>query len=224
MCMCIHSMSMYNQVWQQSRYLSHANIDPFFSPMDFLVAPRHRWIYVAIFSIMALSAFEVFQNLSQVNSIDNLYLNLFLKLCKWLITFNCVCILYKYIYMHNLWIPLSLSPSPAFPPGLPLPPPLSRSLFCPPSPSFSLPPSLPSLSTLPLSLHLLCLPFYQWSCRWLLSYSYHCCISHCLLVLMLLSHWLVVSWDSPTLSSGKFHQHRFFCPSFCYMLTHCKLM
>ena len=52
------------------------------SPMDFLIAPRHRWIYVAIFSVMAVSAFQIFQRLNNFNVSANLYLNLFLKMCK----------------------------------------------------------------------------------------------------------------------------------------------
>ena len=53
------------------------------SPMDFLIAPKHRWIYVAIFSVMAVSTFVTFSFFnSRDTSSQNIYFNLFLKLRK----------------------------------------------------------------------------------------------------------------------------------------------
>ena len=137
------------------------------SPMDFLIAPRHRWIYVAVFSVMAISAFEIFQNLNNLKVSSNLYLNLFLNLCK----FSSQVVFVLCFYLSSpppLHLPLSLSPSPSL------------------SPSTS--PSL--LQSFGLFLR---------------SFSYHCCFFHCLVVLMLLSLYWVMSWDSSTLFSGKLH-------------------
>ena len=61
--------------------------------MDFLIAPQHRWIYVAIFSVMAVSGFQIFQNLNNVNVSANLYLNLFLKMCKFPKFNSILCLL-----------------------------------------------------------------------------------------------------------------------------------
>lgn len=46
--------------------------------MDFLISPHHRWIYVAIFGVMAVNLFWLF-NLVDV---DNVFLWLFLNLSK----------------------------------------------------------------------------------------------------------------------------------------------
>ena len=88
------------------------------SPMDFLIAPRHRWIYVAIFSVMAISAFEIFQNLNNLKVSSNLYLNLFLNLCK----FNS-----QVVFVLCFYLSVSLSPLP--PPSISLSLSLYFSLF-----------------------------------------------------------------------------------------------
>ena len=49
-------------------------------PMDFLITPRHRWIYVAIFGVMAVNLFNVLFYV-RVNS-DNVFLWLLLNLSK----------------------------------------------------------------------------------------------------------------------------------------------
>ena len=49
--------------------------------MDFLIAPRHRWIYVAIFGVMGVNLFYVLISLFPVNS-DDVFLWLFLNLSK----------------------------------------------------------------------------------------------------------------------------------------------
>ena len=49
--------------------------------MDFLITPRHRWIYVAVFGVMGVNLFYVFISLFPVNS-DNVFLWLLLNLSK----------------------------------------------------------------------------------------------------------------------------------------------
>ena len=50
-------------------------------PMDFLITPRHRWIYVAIFGVMGVNLFYVFISLFPVDS-DDVFLWLLLNLSK----------------------------------------------------------------------------------------------------------------------------------------------
>ena len=49
--------------------------------MDFLITPRHRWIYVAVFGVMGVNLFYVFTSLFPAN-VDNVFLWLFLNLSK----------------------------------------------------------------------------------------------------------------------------------------------
>ena len=49
--------------------------------MDFLITPRHRWIYVAILGVMAVTLFTLFSNVS-VN-VENIYVGLFLTVGKY---------------------------------------------------------------------------------------------------------------------------------------------
>ena len=46
--------------------------------MDFLITPRHRWIYVAVLGVMVVNLVNIYPNLN----IDNIYLWLFLNLSK----------------------------------------------------------------------------------------------------------------------------------------------
>ena len=48
--------------------------------MDFLITPHHRWIYVAIFGVMAVNLFGLFGQVF-VN-VDDVFLWLFLTLSK----------------------------------------------------------------------------------------------------------------------------------------------
>ena len=48
------------------------------SPMDFLITPYHRWIYVAIFGVMAFNLFSVYLEVKA----DNIFLWLFFNLSK----------------------------------------------------------------------------------------------------------------------------------------------
>ena len=50
--------------------------------MDFLIAPRHRWIYVAIFGMMGLQMFYLFQQLNNLRVTSNPYWNLIFGLSK----------------------------------------------------------------------------------------------------------------------------------------------
>ena len=53
--------------------------------MDFLITPRHRWIYVAIFGVMGVQIFVLFRllgmTLGSVSS--NRYWQLLFNLCKY---------------------------------------------------------------------------------------------------------------------------------------------
>ncbi len=49
--------------------------------MDFLITPRHRWIYVALFGVMGVNLFYVLISVFPVNA-DNVFLWLFLNLGK----------------------------------------------------------------------------------------------------------------------------------------------
>ena len=51
-------------------------------PMDFLITPRHRWIYVAIFGIMGVQIFHLYQELNRINASSNSYWQLTFTLCK----------------------------------------------------------------------------------------------------------------------------------------------
>ena len=53
-----------------------------YSPMDFLIAPRHRWIYVGIFGVMGVVVFNTWHLSYNIDVGDNLYLRLFIKLSK----------------------------------------------------------------------------------------------------------------------------------------------
>jgi hypothetical protein len=46
--------------------------------MDFLITPRHRWIYVALFGVMAVDLFH----LIPLVNVDDVFLWLFLNLSK----------------------------------------------------------------------------------------------------------------------------------------------
>ena len=56
--------------------------------MDFLITPRHRWIYVAILAVMGVTAFNTF-NLADSFGVPNVYLKLLVKLGK--INIQLVC-------------------------------------------------------------------------------------------------------------------------------------
>ena len=43
--------------------------------MDFLVTPRHRWVYVALFFVMAASLINAYDSLDNFN-IENVYLRI----------------------------------------------------------------------------------------------------------------------------------------------------
>lgn len=49
--------------------------------MDFLIAPHHRWIYVAILTVMGVTAYDIFM-VADSFGVSNLYLRLFVKLGK----------------------------------------------------------------------------------------------------------------------------------------------
>ena len=49
--------------------------------MDFLVTPRHRWVYVALFFVMAASLINTYSSLSGFN-IQNVYFNIFYRISK----------------------------------------------------------------------------------------------------------------------------------------------
>ena len=50
--------------------------------MDFLITPRHRWIYVAIFGVMGVEVFTLYQVLNRINVSSNSYWQLTFNLCK----------------------------------------------------------------------------------------------------------------------------------------------
>ena len=52
-----------------------------FSPMDFLVTPRYRWVYIALFFVMAASLINAYSSLNQFD-IKELYLDIFYKIRK----------------------------------------------------------------------------------------------------------------------------------------------
>ena len=49
--------------------------------MDFLVTPRHRWVYVALFFVMAASLINTYASLNSFN-IQNVYFNIFYIISK----------------------------------------------------------------------------------------------------------------------------------------------
>ena len=49
--------------------------------MDFLVTPRHRWVYVALFFVMAASLINAYKSLSF--SIENIYLSILYRSSKY---------------------------------------------------------------------------------------------------------------------------------------------
>ena len=50
--------------------------------MDFLVTPRHRWVYVALFFVMAASLINTYGSLNSFN-IENVYFNIFYSISKY---------------------------------------------------------------------------------------------------------------------------------------------
>jgi hypothetical protein len=54
------------------------------SPMDFLVTPRHRWVYVALFFVMAASLINTYASLSF--NIQNVYFNILYSISKYKLT------------------------------------------------------------------------------------------------------------------------------------------
>ena len=96
--------------------------------MDFLIAPKHRWIYVAIFGVMSVSAFMSYSKFNSLSTTENLYLSLFLTLCKYIYLSTTVT-KFEGVYYSDFEESTSLSLS------------LSLSLFLPPSllPSVILP-------------------------------------------------------------------------------------
>ena len=51
--------------------------------MDFLVTPRHRWVYVALFFVMAASLISTYASLNNFN-IQNVYFNIFYSIRKYI--------------------------------------------------------------------------------------------------------------------------------------------
>ena len=57
--------------------------------MDFLVTPRHRWVYVALFFVMAASLFNAYKSLeslvneSPIFNIESVYLNILYNISKY---------------------------------------------------------------------------------------------------------------------------------------------
>ena len=49
--------------------------------MDFLVTPRHRWVYVALFFVMAASLINAYDSLDYFN-IENIYLRILYSISK----------------------------------------------------------------------------------------------------------------------------------------------
>ena len=69
-------------------------------PMDFLITPRHRWIYVAIFGVMGVQIFEFFQIVGNIQVSNSPYWQLVFKLSKlkqfhiqYYVIFTIVCII-----------------------------------------------------------------------------------------------------------------------------------
>ena len=50
--------------------------------MDFLITPRHRWINVAILSVMGVTALNAYDAFKNLGASDNAYLGLFISLGK----------------------------------------------------------------------------------------------------------------------------------------------
>ena len=55
------------------------------SPMNFLINPKHRWIYVFIFPTMAVSLLEGFYFLNSSVLDRNVFSQLFWKVCKYIL-------------------------------------------------------------------------------------------------------------------------------------------
>jgi hypothetical protein len=70
--------------------------------MDFLVTPRHRWVYVALFFVMAASLINTYASLSF--NIQNVYFNILYSISKYKLTS------FKFV----LWLSLMLESNKKF--------------------------------------------------------------------------------------------------------------